>query len=302
MRLIYVSREQKIYQQLSRDISFDLRPFLLNLVSVNTFKQVINSLKSFTATLVILLSVVVAWLIYVYVLGDSLNFVGGSNLNEPLKNNYLGVIYKGGPIVVLLITFQIVLLTYIVERFFSISKASGRSKDQGFVLKIRSLLERNRVDEAMETCDQQKGSVANVIKNGLQTFKQVIKDEEMSRDDKIITLHKDIEEATQLELPQLNKNLAVISTLASISTLVGLLGTVTGMIKAFSALARVGTPDAVGLAGGISQALVTTALGISTAAVAVVFYNYFTVRIDRIAYAIDEASFSIINIFKTRAK
>ena len=73
------------------------------------------------------------------------------------------------------------------------------------------------------------------------------------------------------------------------------------MIEAFAALARVGAPDAVGLASGISQALVTTALGISTSAVAIVAYNFFTDKIDKLVYAIDESTFSIVNTFKSRS-
>lgn len=95
-------------------------------------------------------------------------------------------------------------------------------------------------------------------------------------------------------------NMFILSTIAQISTLIGLLGTVTGMIKAFAALAQLGEPDAVGLAGGISQALVTTALGISTAAITIVLYNYFTNRIERIIYAIDESSFSILHSLKIK--
>ena len=113
-------------------------------------------------------------------------------------------------------------------------------------------------------------------------------------------LQHELEEATQLEIPQLNNNLPIISTLAQIATLVGLLGTVTGMIQAFAALARVGSPDAVGLAGGISQALVTTAMGIPTSAIAIVFYNLFTSRISNIVYAIDEASYAILHAFQIR--
>ena len=78
------------------------------------------------------------------------------------------------------------------------------------------------------------------------------------------------------------------------------MGTVTGMIQAFAALARVGSPDAVGLAGGISQALVTTAMGIPTSAIAIVFYNLFTSRISNIVYAIDEASYAILHAFQIR--
>ncbi|MCB0818259.1 MAG: MotA/TolQ/ExbB proton channel family protein, partial [Flavobacteriales bacterium] len=136
---------------------------------------------------------------------------------------------------------------------------------------------------------------------GIASLQHVERLEHLDRERKTLLLQKDIEEATQLELPQLNRNMIVIATLASIATLIGLLGTVTGMIKAFAALARVGAPDAVGLASGISQALVTTALGISTSAVAIVAYNYFTDKIDKLVYAIDESTFSIVNTFKSRS-
>ncbi|MCB0628520.1 MAG: MotA/TolQ/ExbB proton channel family protein [Lewinella sp.] len=118
-------------------------------------------------------------------------------------------------------------------------------------------------EEVLTSCDRQKGALATVIRCGIDTFQFVKDDPQLKREQKLAAIERDFEEASQLELPQLQKNMLIISTLASISTLMGLLGTVTGMIKAFSALARVGAPDAVGLAGGISQALVTTALGIS---------------------------------------
>ena len=263
-------------------------------------KHLGKSLQSFMAAIVIPVSLIAAYLIFTLVLGDSSNFVGGDNQNEPLKGNYLGVVFKGGPIVILLISFQIILVTYIIERFLSITKATGKSKNENFVRKIKSLLATEDYSNAIDECDKQKGSVASVIKNGLSTFNRMVENKSITKEQKLSTLQQDIEEATQLELPQLNNNMIIIATLASISTLIGLLGTVTGMIKAFSALARVGAPDAVGLANGISQALVTTALGISTAAVAIVFYNYFTSRIDNITYAIDEAAFSIISSFKVR--
>jgi len=136
------------------------------------------------------------------------------------------------------------------------------------------------------------------VKAGLESLEKVKSDSSKNSDQKSLAVQQELEEAAQLELPSLSNNLIVISTLAQISTLIGLLGTVTGMITAFSALARVGAPDAVGLANGISQALVTTALGISSAALAIVLFNYFTTRIDKITYAIDEANFSILHTFK----
>ena len=259
--------------------------------------------KKFTipfAAMVMPLALILGYVIFNFILGSPSNFEGGNNANQPLAENYLGVIYKGGSIVILLLAFIILVFTYAIERFIIIWKARGKENNQHFVRTIKVLLANKEIDNAIEACNQQKGSVANVIKDGLLVYQKIEKDETRTHDQKLIELQQELEEVTQLELPELNNNLIIISTLASISTLVGLLGTVTGMIKAFAALARLGAPDAVGLANGISQALVTTALGISSAAVAIVVYNYFSSRIDKITFSIDEASFSIIHTFKAQ--
>ena len=267
---------------------------------MSKFQKLGEALSNALALVVIPISLVIAYFIYTNILGDPANFVGNDPANEPLRNNYLGVIYKGGYIVILLISFMIILLTFIIERFISIGMAAGKVQNQRFVRRIKQLVEEEKYDQVIESCDQQKGALANVVRNGINTFQLVHAEPELEKDQKLAAIERDFEEATQLELPQLNKNMVIVSTLASVSTLIGLLGTVTGMIKAFSALARVGSPDAIGLASGISQALVTTALGISTAAVAIVFFNYFSNRIEKITYAIDEAVFSIMNNFKKK--
>ena len=119
----------------------------------------------------------------------------------------------------------------------------------------------------------------------------------MAKDQKLVAIQKEIEEATALELPGLEQNLVILATISSIATLVGLLGTVLGMIRAFAALANAGAPDSVALAAGISEALVNTALGIGTAAIAIIAYNYFTTAIDKLTYAIDETGFSIVQTY-----
>ncbi|NNF02720.1 MAG: MotA/TolQ/ExbB proton channel family protein [Bacteroidia bacterium] len=255
-------------------------------------------LRSAAVLIVFPISVLIAYIIYAFVLGDPSNFVDGNNANEPLQNNYLGVIYKGGPLVVLLIAFQVILLTFIIERSITIFKANGKANNNLFVKRIKTLIQGSRIDEAIKVCDDQKGSSANVLKNGLQMLNSLSNKE--NKEESIAMVQKEIDDTTYLEIPHLNKNMNIISTLASISTLAGLLGTVTGMIKAFSALARVGSPDAVGLAAGISQALVTTALGISTALVAIVFYNIFTGRIDNIIDSIEQGSMSIMDHIKRK--
>ena len=103
-------------------------------------------------------------------------------------------------------------------------------------------------------------------------------------------------------MPMLEKNLTVLATLVSIGTLTGLLGTVTGMIKAFSALATGGAPDSAALANGISEALINTATGIATSTVAIIFYNLLTSKIDTLTYSIDEAGFSIVQTYAANHK
>lgn len=96
--------------------------------------------------------------------------------------------------------------------------------------------------------------------------------------------------------------MVVISTMASIGTLAGLIGTVLGMINAFAALANTGAPDTAALATGISEALVNTLFGILTSALAIIFYNVFSNRVDQITYAMDEAGFTIIQEFQSSEK
>src|SRR5258707_458652 len=158
------------------------------------------------------------------------------------------------------------------------------------------------VDQAISECDKQKGSVANVVKAGLHKFSELSKNNTIDVDKRIQLIQKDIEETTQLEMPMLEKNLVIIATIASIATLMGLLGTVLGMIKSFAALATAGAPDSVALANGISEALINTALGIGTSALAIILYNYFTSKIDALTYGIDEAGFSIVQNFTAQAK
>jgi biopolymer transport protein ExbB len=249
-----------------------------------------GKIQSLFAAIVIPLCILASILLYVFVLGNPANFEN----NDPSKHgiNYLGTVHKGGLIVPVLMSFFIMVLVFSIERTITISKAYGRGSVDSFVRRVKSLLSRNDVNGALAECDRQKGSVGNVVYSVLTKYKQVA-GENMAKEQKIVALQKELEEATSLELPMLEKNLTIIATLASVSTLVGLLGTVIGMIKAFSALATAGAPDAVALANGISEALINTALGISASALAIIAYNYFTSKIDTLTYSIDEVGFSI---------
>ncbi len=262
-----------------------------------------DSLKSGFAAVVIPLELAIAYIIYFFVLGNPANFQGGDPANHPVEGNFLGLIYKGGYLVVpILIALLMLVLTFSFERLLTISRAKGRGDLGKFVNKIRQLVSSGNIDDALIECDRQRGSVANVVKAGLSKYTELSTDKDIDKEKKILLIQKDIEETTQLEMPMLERNLVIIATIASIATLMGLLGTVFGMINAFAALATAGAPDAVGLANGISEALINTALGIATSALAIVFYNFFTTKIDALTYGIDEAGYSIVQNFSVQSK
>lgn len=259
-----------------------------------------GGLKSIFSSLVIVIALVISFLLYFFVLGDGSHFEGGDNANHPVAGDYLGIVYKGGIIVPVLIAIFLIIITFSIERIVTISRAKGKGNLGAFVTKLQGLIKTGRTTEAIAECNKQQGSLANVMRAGLSKFDELSKDTTLEKDEKVLVIQREFEEATALELPMLSKNLVIISTLASIATLVGLIGTVLGMIKAFSALAQAGTPDTVQLSNGISEALINTALGISGSAVAIIMYNYFSSQIDALTYKIDEAGFSLIQTFAAK--
>ncbi|MDZ4757050.1 MAG: MotA/TolQ/ExbB proton channel family protein [Bacteroidota bacterium] len=255
------------------------------------------------AFIVVPVAFIVGILTYVYVLGNPHNFQGGDIEKEPVKDgieHWFGVIHKGGLIVPILLSLLLTVIIFTVERFVTIIKATGSQNINVFSRNIKNKLDTGDVQGAMLACDKQKGSIANVARAGLAKYKEMSENHELAKDQKVLAIQKEFEEATTLELPMLEKNLVVLSTISSVATLVGLLGTVIGMIKAFSAMANAGAPDASALSTGISEALINTALGIGTSILAIVFYNMFTTRIDKLTYGIDESGYSITQTFAAK--
>jgi biopolymer transport protein ExbB len=244
----------------------------------------------------------VAVILFMFVMGNPENFQGNNTANMPKPGNYLGIIYKGGIIVPILMAVLMMVITFSIERWITITKAKGKGRISAFVVRVYQQLSTPDIDAAMNECDRQRGSVANVIKAGLFKYQQMLGVKDMNKDQKIVSIKQEIEEATSLELPILEQNLVILATIAPLATLLGLLGTVLGMIKAFSALATAGAPDAVALATGISEALINTAFGIGASALAIIFYNYFTTKIDKMTYAIDEAGVAIVQNFAAHNK
>jgi biopolymer transport protein ExbB len=193
-------------------------------------------------------------------------------------------------------------IVFAIERFLTINKAKGTGSIESFLQKVKYHLTNRDIDAAIKECDKQKGSVANVVNAGLHKYAEMKNDKEATMEQKVINISKEIEEATALEMPALEKHLPILATIASIGTLIALLGTVLGMIRAFAALATSGTPDPGALSAGISEALVNTAIGIATSAFAIIFYNLFTGMIDKLTYGIDEVGFTITQTFAATEK
>jgi biopolymer transport protein ExbB len=247
--------------------------------------------------LIIVACIFVGWIIWKFIMGASGNFVDGLNTGEAKPGNYLAMVYKGGPIVPVLLGCLLMVVVFSFERYFVISKAAGTGNLDVFMKNVQTNIKTGNIDGAIADCDKQKGSVANAIKSALIKYQEV-KKEGFNSEDAAETIQKEIEEATSLEMPMLEKHMTIISTMVSLGTLAGLLGTVTGMIKAFGALASSGTPDQAALASGISEALINTATGISTSALAIIMYNLFTSKIDSLTYSIDEAGSTIVSTYR----
>lgn len=208
---------------------------------------------------------------------------------------------EGGPLVALLIALSVMLVAFIVERVLTLNKAKGKTSVQSFFKNVIDMLQKGDFDGALAACDRQRGTVANVLRAGMERYKQVLVTES-STEKRLTETQRAIEEANALEVPLLERNLIALSTIASIATMVGLLGTTIGMIRAFAATGhRVGgIIDAQQLAVGISEALVNTAGGLFNAIVGIVAYNFFVNKVDAFNYTMDEASYEVLQLLKSR--
>ncbi|TAH06371.1 MAG: MotA/TolQ/ExbB proton channel family protein [Sphingobacteriia bacterium] len=255
-----------------------------------------------------LLGIVLGYVLWRFWLGADSNFTtpdltGGFWPSHKGPKTGLSKMYEGGIVVPILIGNFLIVMIFVIERLLTVVKATGTGNNAEFVRSVQFHLANKEVDKALAACDKQKGSVGNVMKAGLKKYKEMISNTELETEQKVLNIQKEIEEATALELPMLEKNLVFLSTIASVATLLGLFGTVLGMIKSFSALGDEGGGDAAReLSKGISEALFNTALGIGTSAVAIIFYNVFTTRIDGITYGIDESGFTLTQSFAANYK
>ena len=212
-------------------------------------------------------------------------------------------IYKGGPLVVILIMVLVMLMVFVVERYFSLySVAKGKSSVQVYFKKLITLLQADDYDGALAACDKQRGTTANVLRSGIERYRETRSDKTLNPEKRIQLTQAAIEESNALEGPLLERNLIALSTIASIATMIGLLGTTIGMIRAFAATGNVagGVIDANALATGISEALVNTAGGLISGILGIFFYNFFVNKVDAFNYTTDEATFEVMQILRAK--
>jgi len=208
-------------------------------------------------------------------------------------------IKDGGYVVIILMVLTMLDITFIIERSMSMRKAKGKRSQVAFLRDTMDAIRKNDIRKAIDHCNTQHGTMANVLRAGLERF-QSVTDENLTSDRQVSEIKRAFDEANALETPLLERNLIALQTIATIATLVGLLGTTIGMIRAFSAMANEGAPDAIQLALGISEALINTAGGLAAAIMGIVAYNYFVNKVDQVVYAVDEVSQEVVAILTGR--
>ena len=250
------------------------------------------------AFFIILVCFVLAVLFFKYILGAPEHFVNGDPTQPVKDGNLMGTVYKGGVVVPVIITLLVSVIALSIERFFALRTAFGKSSLGKFVISVKKAIVAGDMAKAQELCDKQQGSVANVVGASIAAYKEMENTPNLKRAAKVSKIQQAHEEATQLEMPTLQMNMPIIATIVTLGTLTALFGTVVGMIRSFAALASGGGGDSLQLSEGISEALVNTASGILTSWVAVVSYNYYSNKIDKLTYALDEVGYTIAKTYE----
>ncbi|WP_338999001.1 MotA/TolQ/ExbB proton channel family protein [Fusobacterium animalis] len=194
----------------------------------------------------------------------------------------------GGPILWILVIISIGAFAVVLERIVFFAR-NEKNVGNNFRDEILSLVANKKIDEAIALCDTKKSCVASAVKKFLQKAPRGID----VQDYEFI-----LKEITIKETSPYESRLNLLASVISISPMLGLLGTVTGMIRAFTNISKYGTGDAAIVADGIAEALLTTAAGLMIAIPVIVVYNYLNRRLEKMENEIDDVVTNIINIFR----
>lgn len=200
--------------------------------------------------------------------------------------NLFVIIAKGGWLMIAIGICSVIAIAIFIERLIVLHHSSVDTKT--FIYEIKSAIGKSGIDEAKVLCERMKVPIASLIKAGLE-LKGKSKEEIMTA----------VGNAGKVEVHKLEKNLGILGTIAAIAPLIGFLGTVTGMIKAFMKIQVLGgNVNASVLAGGIWEALVTTAAGLAVGIPALIFYNYLVSKVDSFVLDMETNSEDILNLLK----
>ena len=181
----------------------------------------------------------------------------------------LEVFEKGGFLMYPILICSLAAMTIFFERMFYLKSIKTKSKK--FVLRVKNLVKKGSIELAISACRKSPTPISKIMLAGLMKSGR-------ERDE----IKEAVEDSANQEIPILEGNLATLATVGNIAPLLGLLGTVFGMIKAFNVIAAMGIGKPELLAGGISEALLTTAFGLSIGIPTVVIYNYLSHRVDKL--------------------
>jgi biopolymer transport protein ExbB len=192
---------------------------------------------------------------------------------------------KGGILMYPIAFCSIIAVGIFLERMWVLRR--GRVLPRDFLIEVEDLVMRRKRSEAISLCKRNNSSIAHVIRVGIENYgkkRDVIKEK--------------IEEIGRREAASLERYINVIGTIAGISPLLGLLGTVSGMIKSFNIISLQGVADPASLAGGISEALITTAAGLVVAIPTFVIYRYLMNKADSLILEMEENSIRMVDLVK----
>ena len=198
-----------------------------------------------------------------------------------------GLVLKGGPLMFLIMMCSVIAFAVVLERMWHLWRA--RINTEEFMENISETLRRNKIMDAIDKCNAMPGPIAHILKAGI-----------LKHDRPRVEIKEAIEDAGLHEVPRLEKNLNALATIAHIAPLLGLLGTVTGMVRAFQvieqkavALMPVNPGD---LAGGIWEALITTVAGLSVAIPTYVAYNFLVSKVDGFVLEMEKSATDLVNL------
>ena len=176
----------------------------------------------------------------------------------------------------------------IIERYYTIKRAG--EVDQNFMDNIRRSVQQGDIEEALRQCNNQNTAVSRLVGKGLQRIGKPLSD-----------IRSAVENVGNLEIYKLETRLSTLATISGAAPMVGFLGTVTGMIQAFFVMATTNNVTPQNLAGGIYQALITTAFGLMVGIVCFVAYNWFVAQVDRVVFKMEAATVEFLDLLQEPA-